>query len=87
MAELVLIDPFISLGGTDLSEHFKSVSLGPTVDTQDSTAFGDEWTEMEPGLKEFSVTMDFNQDFAVGGFRRPYVAALRDKGRPRGSRR
>ena len=36
MAELVLIDPFISLAGTDLSEHFKSVSLGPTVDTQDS---------------------------------------------------
>ena len=68
MAEIVLIDPFISLGGTDFSEHFKSISLAPTVDTQDSTAFGDEWTEMEPGLKEFSVTMDFNQDFAVGGF-------------------
>ena len=51
MAEIVLIDPFISLGGTDFSEHFKSISLAPTVDTQDSTAFGDEWTEMEPGLK------------------------------------
>ena len=68
MAEIVLIDPFISLAGTDFSEHFKSISLAPTVDTQDSTAFGDEWTEMEAGLKEFSVTMDFNQDFAVGGF-------------------
>lgn len=68
MAEIVLIDPFISIGGNDLSEHFKSISLGPTVDTQDSTAFGDEWTEMEAGLKEFSVTLDFNQDFAAGAF-------------------
>ena len=68
MAEIVLKDPFISIGSTDLSEHFKSISLAPTADTQDSTAFGDDWTEMEPGLKEFGVTMDFNQDFAAGAF-------------------
>ena len=66
MAVLVLIDPFISIGGVNLSEHFTSVSIEPSAALQESTAFGDEWMTREGGLKDFSMSGDYNQDYAAG---------------------
>ena len=66
MAE-VLSDVHVEFGGVDLSEHFKSISIPASAATQTSTAFGDEWEDMEPGLKSYTVSLDFNQDFTAGG--------------------
>ena len=66
MAEFVLTDPFISLGGNDVSDHFTSVALPVEAETQEATAFGDAWRTRLGGLKDWSATMDFNQDFAAG---------------------
>ena len=66
MAELVLIDAHISLGGDVLSDHFTSVTLETTAEAQGLTAFGDEWMTRLGGLKDWTVTADFNQDFAAG---------------------
>ena len=60
MAEFVLTDPFISIGGNDVSDHFTSVALPVEAETQEATAFGDEWRtrlgraqglERKPGLQ------------------------------------
>ena len=51
MAEFVLIDPFISIGGNDVSEHFTSVALPVEAETQEATAFGDSWRTRVGGLK------------------------------------
>ena len=66
MAALVLIDPFISINGVDLSSHFTSISIEPSADLQEDTAFGDEWMSRVGGLKDFSMSGDYNQDFATG---------------------
>ena len=66
MAEFVLIDPFISIAGNDVSEHFTSVALPVEAETQEATAFGDEWRTRLGGLKDWSASLDFNQDFADG---------------------
>ena len=66
MAEFVLTDPFISLAGNDVSDHFTSVALPVEAETQEATAFGDEWRTRLGGLKDWSATMDFNQDFEAG---------------------
>ena len=66
MAKTIIKDPFVSLGGTDLSAHFKSIELPVEVATQTSTAFGVEWEENEPGLKSFTVSLDYNQDYDAG---------------------
>ena len=66
MAEFVLTDPFISIGGNDVSDHFTSVALPVEAETQEATAFGDEWRTRLGGLKDWSASLDFNQDFADG---------------------
>ena len=63
----VLKDVHVEFGSVDLSDHFKSISIPASAATQTSTAFGDEWEDMEPGLKSYTVSLDFNQDFSAGG--------------------
>ena len=65
MAELVLTDAFISIGGNDLSEHFSSVTIETSAELQEATAFGDDWRTRVGGLKDWSVSADFMQDFAA----------------------
>ena len=64
MAEFVLIDPFISIAGNNVSDHFTSVALPVEAETQEATAFGDDWRTRLGGLKDWSASLDFNQDFA-----------------------
>ena len=84
MAALVLKDPFISLAANDLSAHFMAVTINPTADTQESTAFGDDWglrrrieairsvLRLQPGLRRRCARCDG-------------LAAVRNKGGFRGS--
>lgn len=65
MAIFVATDYSVSIGGTDLSDHIVAVDLPVEAETQDSTAFGDDWREQTPGLKSGSVTIGFQQDFAA----------------------
>ena len=64
MAEFVLTDPFISIAGNNVSDHFTSVALPVEAETQEATAFGDDWRTRLGGLKDWSASLDFNQDFA-----------------------
>ena len=66
MAELVLTDPFISINGADVSDHFTSITLPAEAEVQEATGFGDEWRTRVGGLKDWSAALDFNQDFAAG---------------------
>ena len=56
MAEFVLTDPFISIAGNDVSDHFTSVALPVEAETQEATAFGDEWRTRLGGLKDWSAS-------------------------------
>ena len=66
MAQTVLVNPFISLNAMDVSEAFKSITLAPTVNLVERTSFGDEWIKRIAGTKDWSLAMDFNQDFDAG---------------------
>ena len=66
MAELVLTDPFISINGADVSDHFTSITLPAEAEVQESTAFGGGWRTRVGGLKDWSASLDFNQDFDDG---------------------
>ena len=66
MAEVVIIAGYLSVAGNDLSEHFTSVSLPVEADTPESTDFGSGgWREYEGGLKNWTVSADYNQDYAA----------------------
>jgi len=63
MGEVVLKDPFVSLNNVVLSDHFKQVNISPVADTPEKTHFGDDWRGRIGGLKDFSVSLEYNQDY------------------------
>jgi hypothetical protein len=65
MAELVFTDAFVEINSVDLSDHVRQVTLNYSAELQDSTAMGDTTRERLGGLKDWSLTVEFNQDFAA----------------------
>ena len=64
MASLVLADCFVSLGGTDVSTYVRSVTLPYAAEMQDDTTMGDTTRINKGGLKNWSIDIEFQQDFA-----------------------
>ena len=66
MAEVVITAGYLSVAGNDLSEHFTSIAISAEADQPESTDFGSGgWREYEGGLKAFTISADYNQDFAA----------------------
>ena len=59
MASMVLYDAFLSVGGTDLSEHVRSVTIDAGTTMQDDTAMGDTFQSNAPGLATWSISVEF----------------------------
>ena len=65
MAKQIASTVFLSLAGSDVSAYVKSATLSVGVANQESTTMGDTWTEQTPGLKNWSMSVEFVQDFAA----------------------
>lgn len=63
MADFVVIDGFISLGGVDLSAFVTSFTVNYSSELQDTTAMGDNSRTRIGGLKDWSLEVEFNQDY------------------------
>lgn len=68
MADLILIQPVITMGGDDLTSFFREMSLEIDVDLQPSTIFGVQWLTFTAGQKTWVMTFDFIQDFDSAAF-------------------
>ena len=55
MAKKVLIDAWIEVDGTELSNHFSAVALDLPDDEVDLTGFGSRYREIGRGLKDASI--------------------------------
>jgi hypothetical protein len=66
MGTTVLTNAFVSVNGVDLSDHVKNVSINFSVDDIDDTNMGDTTRVHKAGLKDWSVDIEFAQDFAAG---------------------
>lgn len=64
-----LIDAFVQFNAVDLSDHVRSVTLQTEFEAAETTAMGGldaagrKWRTRLAGLGEFSVDVEFNQDF------------------------
>ncbi len=68
MAKTVITSRFVSLNGTDISSSLSGASIEIQTDEVDKTSLGSSgWREIAAGLKSGSVTLNFQQDFGVGG--------------------
>lgn len=66
MARLVLTNCYVSVGGTDLSDHVAAVSLETSYEIIDTTALGSTARTRIAGLADNQVTFEFHQDYASG---------------------
>lgn len=66
MATEILDDAFVEWNATDLSSYVRSVTLSYQAETGDETAMGDTTRINLGGLKNWSVEVEFNQDYAAG---------------------
>ena len=65
MATFVFTDAFVSINSVDLSDHVRSVILDLTSEEQDDTAMGANFRSRKGGLKDGSISLEFNSDFAA----------------------
>ena len=65
MATFVLTDAVLDIDGTDLSDHGTQVSITYEAEAQDDTVFGDDTRSNAGGLKSWSMSIEFLQDFAA----------------------
>ncbi len=65
MAVLAYTDAFLTINSVNLSDHIKSVSVSFEGAVLDTTAMGDTWVDSIGGLKSGSISVTFNDDFAV----------------------
>jgi hypothetical protein len=66
MATIVLTDAVVTVNSVDLSTRITKITIRAEVDEQENTAFGSGWRSRQGGLKDGSVEIEFNQDFAAG---------------------
>ena len=67
MATFVFTDASVTINSVDLSDHVRSVTLDITAEEQDDTAMGATFRSRKGGLKEGSLSLEFNSDFAAAG--------------------
>jgi predicted secreted protein len=66
MSKLVLNGAYVSLAGTNLSNHVRSISLETSADIVDASCMTDTWKDKLAGLKDWKLTVEFAQDFDAG---------------------
>jgi len=67
MAIFVATDFSVTVNGTALTSYLTQAELKTSVNDITTTSFGSQWVTRVAGLKEGSLTLQFNQDYAAGG--------------------
>jgi predicted secreted protein len=66
MAKQVFTNAYVTVNGTDLSDHVAAVTLDLSADEIEVTAFGTAgYRSRTAGLKDGSIQLDWHQDFAA----------------------
>lgn len=65
MATFAFTDASVVVNSEDLSDHVRQVTLNVSADELDDTAMGDTYRSRIGGLLDWSVTIEWNQDFAA----------------------
>ena len=65
MATFAFTDASVVINSVDLSDHVRQVTLDVSFDELDDTAMGDTYRSRLGGLGDWSMTVEFNQDFAA----------------------
>lgn len=65
MASFALTNAYVTVNAVDLSAFTRSVTLNVEAEDLEDTAMGDTYRSRIAGLKDWSVDIEWNQDFAA----------------------
>ncbi len=65
MASFALTDAKVTVNAVDLSTYVRQVTINVSADELDDTAMGDTFRSRIGGLKDWTVSLEFNQDFSA----------------------
>lgn len=65
MAEIVLKNAAVIVNSVNLSDHVRGVTINYSAELQDKTAMGSSARKRIAGLKDFTISVDYNQDYAA----------------------
>lgn len=65
MASFAFIDARVEVNSVVLSSYVRAVTLNVSADELDDTAMGDTYRSRIGGLKDWSLQLEFNSDFAA----------------------
>ncbi len=65
MANRVITNAYVLINSVDLSTSVRQVTLNYSAEQQDDTAMGDSARSRIPGLKDWSLDIEFFQDYAA----------------------
>ena len=65
MSKLVLTDAFVSVGGNDISDHVRTVTLNYAAEEVDDTTMAQGTRTNLGGLKTWSLDLEVANDFAA----------------------
>lgn len=65
MAKLVLTNAFVSVGGNNISDHVRTVTLNYAAEEVDDTTMGQDTRTNLGGLKTWSIDLEVANDFAA----------------------
>ncbi len=66
MATFVFKNAYLQVNGVDLSDHVRSISLSYSADEVEDVNMGDSTKVRLAGLKDWSLQVEFSQDFGSG---------------------
>lgn len=76
MAEFVLTDASVTVNAVNLSGMVRKATVKAMADEQDSTAMGAQYKGRKGGLKDSTVSLEFNQNFDAASVDATLWAAL-----------
>ena len=66
MAHFVYTNAYLSLGGTDVSGHLRSIQANHNQDTPDDPTMGDVFMSRLAGVRDYGVTPVLSDDYDAG---------------------
>jgi hypothetical protein len=65
VSEFAYLDAYLTVNSVDLSDHLRSSQLNGNADTLDKTAMGQAARTFLMGLRNWGVSVEFNDDMAA----------------------
>ncbi|WP_030487269.1 hypothetical protein [Micromonospora chokoriensis] len=66
MGSFAFVDAVVTVNAVNLSQFVRQATINASADQLDDTAMGDTFRSRLGGLKDWTIALEFNEDYAAG---------------------